>query len=279
MVEEKPAEVMSAHGFFLLVTGGIITLLTFAFGFLGDGLRDLAAETKKQPAAALFRKPAGRSTLPALAPVPGARLSVQDYSVGFHSDGGIKETVRNLNWAIQPGEILGLVGESGSGKTVTALSLLGLLPSNGEVTGGRAYLDGKDISGLSETQFEDIRGKEIGLISQEPMVALDPSFTIGAQLTEVLRLHHKENRQALKARALDLLHQVQLPQPEGLLKKYPHELSGGMIQRVVIAVALAGSRNCSSRTNPPRPWTSPSRRRSWTCSGTCARAPACPSSW
>jgi peptide/nickel transport system permease protein len=239
----EAAEVMSAHGFFLLVTGGIITLLTFAFGFLGDGLRDLAAETKKQPAAALFRKPVGRSSLPALAPepVPGARLSVQDYSVGFHSDGGIRETVRNLNWAIQPGEILGLVGESGSGKTVTALSLLGLLPSNGEVTGGRAYLDGNDITGLSETRYEDIRGKEIGLISQEPMVALDPSFTIGDQLTEVLRLHHKENRQALKARALDLLHQVQLPQPEGLLSKYPHELSGGMIQRVVIAIALAGS--------------------------------------
>lgn len=238
----EAAEVMSAHGFFLLVTGGIITLLTFAFGFLGDGLRDLAAETRKQPAAALYRKPAHAGNSPK-APVPaeGARLSVHDYSVGFRTDSGIKETVKGLTWAVQPGEILGLVGESGSGKTVTALSLLGLLPSNGVVTGGHAFLDGQDISALSENEYENIRGKDIGLVSQEPMVALDPSFTIGSQLTEVLRIHHNTDGSVLKEKALELLRQVQLPTPERLLGKYPHELSGGMIQRVVIAIALAGS--------------------------------------
>jgi peptide/nickel transport system permease protein len=238
----EAAEVMSAHGFFLLVTGGIITVLTFAFGFLGDGLRDMAAETRKQPAAALFRKAKIRTDEgPVPLPVDGARLSVHDYSVGFSTDDGMKPTVKRLTWAVQPGEILGLVGESGSGKTVTALSLLGLLPSNGVVSGGHAFLDGQRISGLSENEYENIRGKDIALVSQEPMVALDPSFTIGSQLEEVLRIHHPGDGPSLKERTSNLLLQVRLPNPERLLGKYPHELSGGMIQRVVIAIALAGS--------------------------------------
>ncbi|WP_417215721.1 ATP-binding cassette domain-containing protein [Arthrobacter sp.] len=239
----EAAEVMSAHGFFLAVTGGVIALLTFAFGFLGDGLRDLSSESKKQPAAPLYpKRPIDRRSNVSLpSSDQGARLAVHDYSVGFRTDGGIEPTVKQLNWSIQAGEILGLVGESGSGKTVTALSLLGLLPANGEVTSGCAFLDGREISSLTESEYEEIRGSEIGLVSQEPMVALDPAFTISSQLTEVLRLHHRGTRRDLNGRALELLRQVQLPDPGRLLRKYPHELSGGMIQRVVIAIALAGS--------------------------------------
>lgn len=236
----EAAEVMASHGYFLLITGGIIAVMTFAFGFLGDGLRDMAAESRKQPAASLFRR---SQILEDNTPnmFPEARLSVQDYCVGFTVDGTTRNTVENVNLRVMPGEIVGLVGESGSGKSVTSLSWLGLLPSNGVVTGGQAFIDGIALHGMNEKQLQSVRGTKIGLISQEPMVALDPSFTIGSQLGEVVKLHLKGDQKAVHARCLELLTQVQLPDPEALLGKYPHELSGGMLQRIVISMALAGS--------------------------------------
>lgn len=238
----EAAEVLSGAPMLLFVTGGIVVLMTFAFGFLGDGLRDLAADSRKQAAAPLSRK---ASITPCSAgdakPIDGARLSIHNYSVGFEKDGEVTPTVESMSWSIGRGEILGLVGESGSGKTVTALSLLGLLPANGRVVSGRVYLEDRDITGLSEDDYEKVRGADIGLVSQEPMVALDPSFTIGSQLEEVISVHLPDSRQQRRERALELLRQVKLHHPEEILKKYPHELSGGMIQRVVIAIALAGS--------------------------------------
>ncbi|MCW4465637.1 dipeptide/oligopeptide/nickel ABC transporter permease/ATP-binding protein [Glutamicibacter sp. MNS18] len=236
----EAAEVMSGHGYFLVITGGIIAVMTFAFGFLGDGLRDMASESRKQPAASLFRKPM-KVTDRIEPPNTEARLSVIDYSIGFTSNGETTRTVKNIDLEVHPGEIVGLVGESGSGKSVTSLSWLGLLPSNGAVTTGQAFIDGVPLVGKTERELQDIRGAKIGLISQEPMVALDPSFTIGSQLGEVVRLYTNGTSRDIRTRCLQLLSQVQMPDPEGLLGKYPHELSGGMLQRVVIAIALAGS--------------------------------------
>jgi peptide/nickel transport system permease protein len=240
MIAES-AQVLASASYFLLFAGGIVVLLTFAFGFIGDGLRDLAAETRKQPPAPLFRR-ASRVGSEVQPPTDAATalLAVDDYSIGFDTGDEVTETVSSLTWSIDEGEILGLVGESGSGKTVTALGLLGLLPSNGLVTSGTVWLRGERISGLSETDFARIRGSEIALVSQEPMVALDPSFTIGSQLLEVLKVHERMPRRQLRERAIELLQQVQLRDADDVLRKFPHELSGGMIQRVAIAVALAG---------------------------------------
>lgn len=238
----ESAQVLSSAGYFLFFSGGIVVLMTFAFGFLGDGLRDIAADTRKEAAAALYRR-ADRTSAEAAQLErrdPDAVLEVRDYSVGFRVGDELVSTVRQLNWSVRPGEVVGLVGESGSGKSVTALSLLGLLPSNGVVTSGCAWLSGERITGISETEYERIRGSRIGLISQEPMTSLDPSFTIGSQLSEVIGLHGVP-RAERRRRAVELLRQVQLNDPEAVLRMYPHELSGGMAQRVVIAIALAGS--------------------------------------
>lgn len=240
MVGEASA-IMVQTPYLLYVTGGIIALMTLAFGLFGDGLRDVMAEKKSGKTAAAAKpidvpvgKRPGRVATDAL-------LELRDYSVGFHtSSGSLVNVVNQVSFSIQRGEILGLVGESGSGKTVTALSLLGLLPPNGQVTGGNAWLHDEPIAYLGESGYKPIRGHKIGLISQEPMVALDPLFTIGNQLCEVLKHLVGGTKGRLRTRAIELLASVGLPDPERLLRKYPHELSGGMIQRVVIAMALAG---------------------------------------
>ena len=168
---------------------------------------------------------------------------MRDYSIAFGTPDGVSTVVEGVDFDVREGEIFGLVGESGSGKTVTALSLLGLLPDNGAVTSGYAELAGERISPASPAVQHRIRGREIGLVSQEPMVALDPHYTIGSQLSEVIRTIGDvgRDRKAVKARAVELLTDVRLPNPEEVLRQYPFELSGGMIQRVVIAIALAGS--------------------------------------
>jgi len=240
----EASQALSSSGYFLLFSGGIVALMTFAFGFLGDGLRDLASDTRKQAAAGLFRR-AKKSHRDVVLPETAGDelLTVVDYSVGFRVGDAMVETVRHLDWGVSPGEIVGLVGESGSGKSVTAVSLLGLLPANGEVTSGGAWLEGRLITGLAEKDYQQVRGSGIALVSQEPMVALDPSFTIGSQLEEVVRVHSqgKQGRAEAHARAVELLNRVRLRDVESLMRKLPHELSGGMIQRVVIAMALAGN--------------------------------------
>jgi ABC-type dipeptide/oligopeptide/nickel transport system ATPase component len=165
---------------------------------------------------------------------------VRDLSVGITRGNERQPVLHSISFAIAPGEIVGLVGESGSGKTVTALTLMRLLDPALEISSGTCELRGVDLLGLDDTAMSSIRGKRIGLVSQEPMVALDPLFPIGAQLEEVLRLHHRESRRALRARAMKLLTDVRLPDPQSVMARHPYELSGGMIQRVVIAMALAG---------------------------------------
>jgi peptide/nickel transport system permease protein len=220
----------------LIVSGGVITLVSLALALVGDGLRDADAARRRSD---LGRPP--RTTarpLPA-APASGAVLAVEGLEVSF-GDRPPRPVVRGVSFEIAPGEILGLVGESGSGKTVTTLATLGLLPGNAGITAGRIRIGGEDVTGLDDRGFARIRGRRVGLVSQEPMVALDPLFTVGSQLAEVLRYSTDLPAGRRRERARELLAQVHLPDPDAVLRRFPHELSGGMAQRVVIALALAG---------------------------------------
>jgi peptide/nickel transport system permease protein len=145
-----------------------------------------------------------------------------------------------VSFDVKAGEILGIVGESGSGKTVTARSLLGLLPPTGHITAGSAVFQGEDLTVLGERELGRVRGSRIALVSQEPLSGLDPVFRVGSQLAEVVRRHQRLGRSAARARAVELLRTVRIPEPERVARRYPHELSGGMAQRVAIALALAG---------------------------------------
>jgi peptide/nickel transport system permease protein len=148
--------------------------------------------------------------------------------------------VTDVSFDVEPGTVLGLVGESGCGKTMTALSLLGLLPSGVSVTGGQILWNGKNLAAATDKDMEGIRGREIALISQEPMRALDPMFTVGYQLTATIRRLRGTGRSETKAEALGLLEKVGIVDAARILKTYPHQISGGMAQRVAIALALAG---------------------------------------
>lgn len=238
----EAATVMQQQPLMLYVTGGAIALLIVAFGLVGDGVRDVTAETRKtvRVKGARRRRAARGHARAAELSTADIRplLEVRDYSIGF--DNSTVDVVKGISFSIHPGEILGLVGESGSGKTVTALSLLGLLPGNGWVTGGEALLHGQSVIGLDEDGYRKIRGRKVALVSQEPMVALDPMFTVRSQLTEVLRYATSLPKSELRAECVRLLERVRLPDPEAVLGMYPHQLSGGMAQRVVIAIALAG---------------------------------------
>lgn len=168
-------------------------------------------------------------------------LSVENLNIGFHSDSGDHIYTDGISFHIDEGEILGIVGESGCGKSITSLSIMGLLGKNGEVTEGKVKLEGKDLLSLSEKELDTIRGNDIAMIFQDALASLNPVFTIGNQLTEAIRTHLKMNRKQAKEAAVIALERAGLPEPEAVMKKYPHTLSGGMRQRVMIAMALACS--------------------------------------
>lgn len=167
-------------------------------------------------------------------------LEVDDLVVEFATENGRVRAVDTISLSIRPGEIVGLVGESGCGKSVTSLALMGLVPSPpGKVTARRLVFDGRDIHALSEKDISGIRGTGIAMIFQEPMTALNPVFTIASQMTEVLRRQCGMNREEAHREALAWLDRVGIPEPEKRMHSYPHELSGGMRQRVMIAMALS----------------------------------------
>jgi len=167
-------------------------------------------------------------------------LSVRDLEIEFSTERGNVRAIDGVSFDIQPGETLGLVGESGCGKTVTALSILGLIPSPpGRITGGSIRLEGRELTGLPEGEYRHIRGKEISMIFQEPMTALNPVFTIATQMTDVLMRHQGMTRRQARARAVEMLARVDIPSPEKRIDEYPHQMSGGMRQRVMIAMALS----------------------------------------
>jgi len=167
-------------------------------------------------------------------------LSVSDLTIDFSPGSGRLPAVSEVTFTVQPGEMMCIVGESGSGKSVTALAIMGLLPSTARLTGGMDF-DGRDLTRLSRRQWQNIRGREIGMIFQEPMTSLNPVFTIGRQLVESIRHHQRISPRAARARAVELLDKVGIPSPRYRLDDYPHQMSGGMRQRVMIAIALTCS--------------------------------------
>jgi len=167
-------------------------------------------------------------------------LRVSELETTFFTDDGPVQAVDGVSFSLYEGEILGVVGESGCGKSVTSLSIMGLIPSPpGKITGGEIVYKDQDLTTFSQKEFRKIRGKDIAMIFQEPMTSLNPLFTIGSQLTEAISIHNKEwSKKQIRARAIEMMKLVGLPRAEELFKDYPHQLSGGMRQRVMIAMAL-----------------------------------------
>ena len=185
--------------------------------------------------------------------IDNSLLRAQHMTVAFHEDGEWDEVVKDANFTIQKGEILGVVGESGSGKSMTALAIMGLLKEHGRITEGQLFFDGKDLTALSAEEYRALRGCEMSMVFQEPMTSLNPVLTVGKQMEEMLKLHPefllsedsysealqgKEQKRIYKEAVLQALRDAGLKEPEQLYGKYPHELSGGMRQRVMIAMAM-----------------------------------------
>ncbi|KAA1052869.1 ABC transporter ATP-binding protein [Azospirillum argentinense] len=168
-------------------------------------------------------------------------LAVDGLSIGFQTRRGLLPAVRELSFSVKSGEMLAIVGESGCGKSLTALALLGLVPPPGRVTGGTVRLEGRDLLALDEAALRRVRGARISMIFQEPMTALNPVLTVGEQIMEAILEHEPVSRKAARERTLALLERVRIPDPERRFAEYPHRLSGGMRQRVMIAMALAGA--------------------------------------
>jgi oligopeptide/dipeptide ABC transporter ATP-binding protein len=167
-------------------------------------------------------------------------LEVESLSVHFQGEEGAVRAVENVSFTVNAGEMLGIVGESGSGKSVTSLSVLGLLPPRGRIVSGSVRLDGTELVGMKETSLRQIRGGRVAMIFQDPMTSLNPYLSVGEQLAESAMLHRGLSRRDADRRAVELLERVRIPDAAARLKTYPHELSGGMRQRVMIAMALLG---------------------------------------
>jgi oligopeptide/dipeptide ABC transporter, ATP-binding protein, C-terminal domain len=166
-------------------------------------------------------------------------LELKNVKLSFFTPAGEVKALNDVSFSMRDGDVLGIVGESGSGKSVTAYSIMGLVPYPGRLVSGEILFNGHEIHKLSEEQFRKIRGNEVSIIFQDPMTSLNPVYTIGDQITEVIRLHTEKTPAQAKARALELLDLVGMNEPKKRFSQYPHEFSGGMRQRVMIAIALA----------------------------------------
>ncbi len=167
-------------------------------------------------------------------------LEVKNLKTGFDIDGEIYHAVDDVSFSVKSGQIIGIVGESGCGKSVMSLSIMQLLPQGiGKITGGEIRFHGKNIEHHTNDEMNKIRGKDISMIFQEPMTSLNPVFTIGSQIEEIMLNHSKMSKAEVRSKAIDLLKQVGIPRAEKIVDEYPHQLSGGMRQRVMIAIAIA----------------------------------------
>ncbi len=166
-------------------------------------------------------------------------LSVRNLQTQFATDDGLVKAVDDVSFDLSPSETLGIVGESGSGKSVTAMSVLRLISRPGRITGGRILFKGQDLRAYSEKQMRGLRGNDIGMIFQEPMTSLDPLYTVGYQIREAVELHQGLHGAEAKQAAVKALRDVGIPDPEQRVDAYPHQMSGGMRQRVMIAIALS----------------------------------------
>ena len=168
-----------------------------------------------------------------------ALLEVKNLHTYFKTRKGIVKAVNDVSYSLEPGRTIGIVGESGSGKSVSAMSILQLLDGNGYIAEGEILFEGEDLTKYSEQQMYSIRGNKISVIFQEPMTSLNPVFSVEKQLSEPFMIHQGMKKKEAREKALEMLYAVQIPNPEAVLKQYPHQLSGGMRQRVMIAMALA----------------------------------------
>lgn len=166
-------------------------------------------------------------------------LDIEDLHVSFFTQAGEVKSVNGVSYQLANGEVLGIVGESGSGKSVSAYTLMGIVADPGRIVGGHIDFNGHKVETMKEKEFQKMRGSEVSIIFQDPMTSLNPVYTIGNQLTEMLKLHTNKSKEERRARAIELLQMVGVNEPEKRLKQYPHEFSGGMRQRVMIAMALA----------------------------------------
>jgi peptide/nickel transport system ATP-binding protein len=169
---------------------------------------------------------------------PDVLLDVENLAIAFPTDDGDVTAVRGVSYQLRRGESMGIVGESGSGKSVTSLAILGLLPKSAKITGS-ARFQGEELIGLSEEQYAKYRGNKIAMIFQDPLTSLNPVYSVGWQIAEAIQAHNDVSKKAAMDRAVDLLDKVGIPHPQQRVSSYPHELSGGMRQRVVIAIAMA----------------------------------------
>ena len=220
--------------------GIAIFVTVVAFNVLGDGLRDAFGREARGGRVGVgdVESIAASGAEP---PDDDALLSVRDLSIRFPRPGTTEDVsvVRDVNFNIGRGQVMALVGESGSGKSISALSLLGLVPDPGRATASSIKLDGRELVGLGFDELRSVRGQEIGLISQEPSAALNPAYTVGRQIAEPLIYHLGMSKSEARQRAIELMTRVGIPNPEVRIDSFPHQFSGGMAQRVVIAMALS----------------------------------------
>jgi len=240
MVAEA-SSAMSQSPWLLVPTGGALMITVMAFGLIGDAVRDATMGRSASNAALLQPRTHHRDT-EATTPMgdSGAgALSVRGLTVTLSGARGAVTVLRDVSFDVAPGEAVGIVGESGCGKTITARAVLGLLPAGGAVAAGSIVFGGRHLTALNEKELSQVRGAGIALISQDPANSLDPTFSVGSQLREVIRRHHPQSRRQARVEAERLLRLVRLPNPADMLRRRPAELSGGMAQRVCIAMALA----------------------------------------
>ncbi len=248
---QKARIALYQHPWLVFVPSGVLVITILAFNTLGDGIRDALgmglpkgkqAVKGKLGLTTVERAPDRPSPDPS---VPAATdiaplLAVQDLSVEFVTEQGPATVVDHVSFSVAPGEVVALVGESGSGKTVTSLAVMRLVASPpGRITSGSVRLDGRDLLDLSFNDMRALRGSEIAMVFQDPMTSLNPAFTVGTQLVDTIRQHTDLSRSAARTRARELLEMVGIPDPERRLKDYPHQMSGGMRQRALLALALS----------------------------------------
>lgn len=224
-----------------VVPGAMILVIVMAINLLGDGVRD-ALDPRLKSGALSRSLPATQVQRSGQVPAPDGDdiLSLRGLETQFHVKERIYKAVGGVSLGVKPGECIGIIGESGSGKSVTALSIMGLVASPpGVITGGAVHYKGEDLIGAPYDRLRSLRGNKIAYIFQDPLATLHPLYTVGDQLIEAMQVHHRVAKGAARTRAIDLLKSVRIPNPQQRIDSYPHEMSGGMRQRVGIAMALA----------------------------------------
>ncbi len=238
----RASENSLSEGYWLFFPACLPLLLTIvSLNLLGDALRDSYVPSGSVTSLTSTRRTAKTTTADLDVIDRAALFSVASLSVEFPTakKQSPKKVLHDITFSVKKGEVLGVVGESGSGKSITMLASAGLLPAPGQITQGSTYFDGRDLTTATEKQWQKIRGNDIGYIFQEPIASLNPALTVGNQLIEPLLVHTDLTKKEARAKAEELLAEVRIPDPASRMKQYPHEFSGGMAQRVGIAMALA----------------------------------------